>query len=243
MKEMNKFQWMLTVICLTFVLFSPICQGILYLDGPGNVIDYEVNETIVVGPRASLDVLEGADLIDGIMNHGILNVSGGTVSNFCHSADSGVTNIYGGNFPATVSAHDGATVNISDGIFSKIQIAFHATSTISGGTITDILEVYGEGNGFNSVTIRGGIFDCDMHVMFNSQVTIIGSGFNYDYGEIPVKSGILTGTLASGEALNVAFDFDERTDVEPKIILEAVPEPGTILLLGFGGILVRRRRR
>lgn len=38
-----------------------------------------------------------------------------------------------------------------------------------------------------------------------SVITVAGSGFNYPYGPISDASGTLTGTLASGDAINAGF--------------------------------------
>jgi hypothetical protein len=77
----------------------------------------------------------------------------------------------------------------------------------------------------------------------NSYVTIEGSNFAID--GIPVDSGEitstggefrrLTGTLANGDIINNQF----RVNDSSKLFL--VPEPATLLLLGLGAVMLRKR--
>ena len=51
-------------------------------------------------------------------------------------------------------------------------------------------------------------------------------------------NGFVWGEWQSGVAFN--FDF-YGTDTHSHVILHEIPEPATILLLGFGGLLLRKR--
>ncbi|MCD6392715.1 MAG: PEP-CTERM sorting domain-containing protein [Planctomycetes bacterium] len=55
-------------------------------------------------------------------------------------------------------------------------------------------------------------------------------------------TGDYFGTLAAGESIGVTFDFDDTSAAQTAVYLGVIPEPATMLLLGLGGLLIRRRR-
>ncbi|MHC5097576.1 MAG: PEP-CTERM sorting domain-containing protein, partial [Planctomycetota bacterium] len=67
-------------------------------------------------------------------------------------------------------------------------------------------------------------------------IVIHGTDFNYDYGYITDFSGTLIGTLESGE--NLLAEFSRFGDAQ--ILL--VPEPATLLLVGIGAVMMRKRK-
>ena len=95
----------------------------------------------------------------------------------------------------------------------------------------------------NSIsTIRGGIIENAIITEDQSEVYIYGydfalDGIEIDYGGIGVNWGILTGTLISGDPLEVNLDINHFSS----IIL--IPEPATFLLFGLGTITLGNRNR
>jgi hypothetical protein len=101
----------------------------------------------------------------------------------------------------------------------------------------------------SQVDISGGVIGSYLVFWDSAIVTIHGSNFAvdgqaFDYGELasiyggstslePVRR--LTGTLVSGEPIDNHFYIGH----DAKIFL--VPEPTTLLLLGLGAIMVRRK--
>lgn len=99
--------------------------------------------------------------------------------------------------------------------------------------------------------MSGGTFFAELASANSAVITVHGSDFAVDgepvgYGELrsvlggypyddPVRH--LTGTLANGELI----DNDFYIGNDARIVL--VPEPATLVLLGFGGMALLRRRR
>ncbi len=144
-----------------------------------------------------------------------VTISGGSAQSVVVS-DTSTLNVLGGSLEWS-NFHDSSTVNLLGGFFGEYLWARDSSVvTISGGHMSEFLSV-------NDA----------------STVTFVGSGFNYPYGEIPDRSGSLTGTLANGDLINVGFDIDSNAS----IVL--VPEPGSFALLGLGllSMLSYRLRR
>ncbi len=96
---------------------------------------------------------------------------------------------------------------------------------------------------YSQVTISGGTFGDDLKASENSSITIYGTDFSIDgfsvgYGEIAVPSGILAGTLASGEMINNNFHTYEDASIvlapEPAIEAAIDIDPDTLNLSSKG---------
>jgi hypothetical protein len=126
--------------------------------------------------------------------------------------------------------------SISSGILEYTETGFNGILDISGGTVSTL-----EIRNSSQVNISGGIFATYLLPMDSSTVRIYGYNFAVDgvpvgYGQLN-GSGVLTGTLASGESINNLFSISQ----DAKIIL--VPEPATLLLLGLGWPIISRLRK
>ncbi len=161
--------------------------------------------------------------------------------------DSSVAHIWGGKVLGNFIVSDSST--------DDDRKLFGELDAPKSGSTTSIAMIYGgqfDGNlraaGFSEVHIFGGQFHRDImgrefRAFDSSVITIRGSEFNYDYGEIPDSSGTLTGILTNGDLIDVQFDVYE----DASIVL-VVPEPATLALLCMGALALllyasRERRR
>ncbi len=178
---------------------------------PGN---YTYNNTLV--DHSSFIKIYGGRCLSGVKSEGNSSVymeDGIIESGFSCSSRSTVTMV-GGTVGHTTSIKNNGYFEMSGGTLERLEVyGTTAKALIKGGVITGEIE---------SGSLSG---------PFESVITIVGAGFNYPYGEIPVDSGILTGTLLSGDSINVQFYIHE----EANIVLAPIPEPSTLTLIAPNG--------
>ncbi len=182
-------------------------------------------------------------------------VSGARIASIYGGGDSIVT-LEGGEVFFSVGVSDRSAATITGGVMGHVIGAGKGNIIFSGGLINGDLESYVSskviiqggtmGNakacGASTIDIYGGQIDWGIYAIQDSIITIWGSKFSLDgisvsYGPITATSGTITGTLSSGEIINVPFDSLDNAS----IIL--VPEPASVLLLGLGGLFLRRKAR
>lgn len=162
----------------------------------------------------------------------------------------------GGSCSGSFAVGNNATLNMLGGTIYKLEVAgYHEdrpdplTDTIAGQ-----INIYGG-------TFSGGKFD-DIVLGHEGTITIFGSNFTIDgesiaYGSYQKEDfdlvlndgrwdyfgGQISGTLASGEAIDNSFAFfhEESTPCFATLELAPAPEPATMLLFGLGGVLLRKR--
>jgi len=151
--------------------------------------------------------------------------------------DSGIIyNLYG---------HENSRINVSGGSIDNLNIYDSSQVNISGGEIDTLFS-----HDFSQVDISGGCLEGDIALCDQSVIGIFGYDFAVDGESIgfveltSILGGMppiepdrhLTGTLLSGESIDTDFYIGH----DAKIIL--IPEPATVLLLGLGASLLRKKR-
>jgi hypothetical protein len=218
-----------TMMAAAVLLFytSPIIATIYFADGGIHNIDYVVYpDNILVdyewpGPQTTVNVLDDA-YVEGIESYGnsIINVYGGLVQ--------------------VIFSWDNSQVNVYDGSLSGAAARGNSQINIYAG---DVYVLFAVEKG--QLDIFGGMSLEELVVVENGIAMVHGCDFAVDgtpVGYVELSSvinqisGQLTGTLLSGDPLNVLCEIND----DGQIFL--VPEPATILLLGLGGLVFLRRR-
>ncbi|MCK5563883.1 MAG: PEP-CTERM sorting domain-containing protein [Planctomycetes bacterium] len=116
----------------------------------------------------------------------------------------------------------------------EITTAAYSELTINGGEFYEI--VVGQESTLN---LHGGdIFGSLMVDHTTAWVNIYGYGFNND----PFGGSPLTGFWADDTAFSINL-VDDTISTYDQIVFHTVPEPATMILLGLGGLLVRKLKQ
>ena len=193
----------------------------------------------------------------------VVDMTGGQIGNLQTSYIS-TFNLYGGQIAEVAAGDTGptitigplGTINILNGLVDIKDFVIQGIGYISGGDISsDRLKTYPG----TAVDISGGILDLglvDIHSDFSisggsfyasdsyvdysgpgiATINVYGYGFSYDPDGGILGGGILTGYLLD----NNAFTFDGLNELEYSRF-NLIPEPTTLLLLGLGGLFLRKR--
>ncbi len=120
-----------------------------------------------------------------------------------------------------------------DGGIWELNTASYSELTILGGEIND-LGAYHE----SIINLHGGQILNSLTVFNDTAwVHIYGHGFNND----PFGGSPLTGFWVDDTAFSINL-VDSTISTFDQIIFHNVPEPGTVLLFGLGGLLLRKKK-
>jgi hypothetical protein len=204
-----------------------------------------------------------------VYDEATLNVFGGTVSNLILTNNNSTVNISGGNhgiggsLPSLFYAKDSSTFNISGGSVDGVLYAdIRSTINISGGSMDYILFPRDS----STVNITGGeistLFAEDSSKVYMSggsvtsqfcafeRSTAIFDGSDFEFapdafgnmlswdvdGQTILGTGILTGKWFDDTGFAIKITRNDTTAT-----IMAIPEPCTLLLLGLGGLALRRK--
>jgi hypothetical protein len=199
-----------------------------YFYSSGQILPGEAWDSVYVqNDNTVVDMLGGQ--IDALVTFNIstFNMVGGEISKH--------------NIPSTIDIGISSMLNVYGGMIDTGDFALSEGSytLISGGDITaERWKLYGDA----TVDIKGGGLRLNSidFAIFNEllpTINVYGYGFNYNPTGGTYGGGILTGYLLD----NNFFSIDQLSESEFQRF-NLIPEPATLLLLGTGGLLLRKRR-
>jgi len=268
MKRKSLTIWMMVVLRLCSVEAWGAWGDVYFNDGQVHDIDYSFSSYRTTvwnsnsGCITTLNILDGAWFPNTITawDESIINVLGGSMEGLGSYGKSQLT-VSGGEFRRYLSVSHYSNATISGGVISRLNTRYNGQVTISGGTIKgqreseySIIAITVKHH--SQVTITGGLIEegsviaGNQDEASNALITVVGTDFTFkgepvDYGELYIppgrdpRGGILTGTLLDGSYLNTNF----YVVGDAKIVLTPIPEPTTLLLLGLGAVMLRRKRK
>lgn len=214
---------LVTAVTLVLSLALPRANAVIdFNDGGIHDIGYEINDDVRVdweapGMETTVNLLPSGAITPG---YGLYGYNDSRI------------NIFGGSVGYWLRAYDSTRVEISSGWITYYLSAYGSSEvTVSGGSIGDSIFAGYDSPDDSVITFVGSDFAVDGETFGYGELSSIWGGGNW--GE-PRRR--LTGTLASG----VLLDNDFYIGGDSRIVL--VPEPGTVLLLGLGGLMLRRKR-
>ena len=135
-----------------------------------------------------------------------------------------------------ITCNTGSQIEIHDGDFGKISVVFGSHLSMSGGCVFTTIDLEGDSP---SASFSGGQFDWLYCGGPGWQVDFWGYGFNWEVGDTP-RQRVLTGCWADGEFFRTTIY--QEYGYEGAIVSHEIPEPGSLLLLGVGLLLVLTKK-
>jgi len=193
----------------------------------------------LVAENAATATFNGGDLeyLWG-KNDGSIAMTGGDVY-MVTAFDASDFTLTGGNAEYVVIVDD-ATATLSDG-----EVGYVSTNGNAVVMLTDVTAGYLTARGSSQVTVMGGEIG-NSEALDDAVIIFVGADFKVDgvpvgYGDVAAKTGILTGRLASGEAIENEFHQGEAPGGEftgtlslagvPSVPVPAVTSWGRVMLV------------
>jgi hypothetical protein len=157
-----------------------------------------------------------------------------------YSVQSGTLNVLGGRINCSLNAGGTSTVNVLGGMIQNMTVRDQAMASVQAGYINTL---YANPNG--QINLSGGYIHQLVIGSGDQQgpsVNIYGRNLNYEHlGPGPIAARI-TGSWENGGAFCIRVQHNGEGGPYGHIRMAANPEPATVLLLAFGGLILRKRK-
>jgi hypothetical protein len=193
-----------------------------------------VNDSMVVYNASTLNMSGGNVFGLGAVENSTVNISGGYVAGLtlhdnatltisqnasigsAAAMEASIINMNGGTIASSLRVGDNSILNMNDGIISHLGVIEYSTLNLMGGNITNSL-------GADSLSATINIFGYDL--------TKTASGGGLGYGQV-------SGFWQNGTSFAIDLGSSETYSV-----INLIPEPTTLLLLGVGAFLLRKSHK
>lgn len=243
--------FLFSVLCVISTNSKATPIATIFDDGQIHNIDYDVfkidgHQDVWVrnsplGQKTTVNLLSGGFIENSLqaLENSEVNISGGEIGWGLGAQNNSKVSVYGG-WMDNFAALDNSQVYISGGRILSLNIYNSSQVEVSGGTIDS--DLHSEGN--SRANILGGYIGGDIKLSEEGIVTIYGNDFVLNGVAVGAGTfgagggGRLTGLLANGDPINNIINFHSDNS---RLIL--VPEPATLLLLGFGAVILRKGKK
>lgn len=248
-----------SIFVLNIFVVSSTRAGVVYFEDGGyySVTDAQYkNDSIFLdtntinSPGTHLELFDGGSVFAVNARHNsVVTITGGSIEmrlEMLGSSNATINNgsiggiwtgdksnlqVYDGTITGDIESMGNAMVSIYGGVIEgDVEAWYDCITEIYGGTIGKWLQVFGDG----VIYLYGTEFMVGDHILSH------GDSLR-NYGTINGNEiyGTITGRLQDGSMLNNTFSIYGLNTTADIIV---IPEPGTLLLLGAGGLLLRRKR-
>ncbi len=234
---------------LAFLAINPVAMAVIvWNDGLTHIIDADLNDWVYLdydivtppSPGTHVDIVDGGEVdLARAYNRSSITMTGGTVVSHLQAVGHSSIIFSGGTVGGTVQANNNGTISMTGGhSVKRVQAGGEGVVTVSGGSVEGSLNVYYDG----TIYLDGTDFMVDGIELANGDklsdfAPLVESGGHYYY------ISTITGILADNSPLSTHFVIANTGFYAGTANIYIIPEPGTVLLLGFGGMALSRRRR
>jgi len=221
----------LTICVIVAVLCLVLSKAdAVRIEGGTWLVDWEINEGVEIMDSRGGDLPATVNLL-----------AGGSITGDARVYYNSRLNVVSGSIGGQVGAYHFSQVTIFDGTLQDDLCAMGWSQVaVLGGEVMDWLEVSVDSHAL----IYGGSIGAGIKIWNGGQITVFGTDFkingqSVDYGRLTnsdYPSGILSGTLANGDPMDTHFEIYDNGSIF------LTPEPSTLLLLGLGAVMLRRRK-